>query len=134
MAAIVLAAVLMPMRAITNISILTFSVTGRGPAIAAQMAIQSLVVFLSTLAALFEFTMGGSRFSLARSVASSPQCALVSSRWDVATYCHFHHATGSAAPPSARRPRQRLGWWMGRAVLVKMRYSRAQSVCTPLAF
>src|SRR5262249_18045163 len=59
MAAIVLAAVLMPMRAVTNISILIFSVTGRGTAIAAQMAIQSLVVFLSTLAALFEFTMGG---------------------------------------------------------------------------
>jgi hypothetical protein len=49
----------MPIRAITNISILTFSVTGRGPVIAAQMAIQSLAVFLSTLAALFEFTMGG---------------------------------------------------------------------------
>src|SRR5215469_1540124 len=59
LAAIVLTAVLMPMRAVTNISILTFSVTGRGPAIAAQMALQSLVVFLSTLAALFEFTKGG---------------------------------------------------------------------------
>jgi O-antigen/teichoic acid export membrane protein len=57
--AIVLTAVLMPMRAVTNISILIFSVTGRGPAIAAQMAIQSLIVFLSTLAALFKFTMGG---------------------------------------------------------------------------
>jgi O-antigen/teichoic acid export membrane protein len=59
LAAIVLTAILMPMRAITNISVLIFSVTDRGPAIAAQMAIQSLVVFLSTLAALFEFTMGG---------------------------------------------------------------------------
>jgi len=59
LAAIILTAVMMPVRAITNISILTFSVTGRGPVIAAQMAIQSLVAFLSTLAALFEFTMGG---------------------------------------------------------------------------
>src|SRR5215471_1601976 len=59
LAAIVLTAVLMPIRVITNISILIFSVTGRGPAIAAQMAIQSLVVFLSTLAALFEFKMEG---------------------------------------------------------------------------
>jgi O-antigen/teichoic acid export membrane protein len=54
-AAIVLSAVLMPLRAITNISIMIFSVTGRGFAIAAQIAIQSLVVFLTTLAALFEF-------------------------------------------------------------------------------
>ena len=59
LAAIVLTAVLMPLRAITNISVLIFSVTGRGPAIAAQMAIQSLVVFLSTLAALFAFAMEG---------------------------------------------------------------------------
>jgi hypothetical protein len=46
-------------RAITNISIMVFSVTDRGLAIAAQLAIQSLVTFLSTLAALFEFEMGG---------------------------------------------------------------------------
>ncbi len=59
LAAIVLSAVLMPMRAITNISGMIFSVTGRGFAIAAQVAIQSLVAFLSTLIALFEFTMGG---------------------------------------------------------------------------
>jgi hypothetical protein len=59
LAAIVLTAVLMPIRAITNISILIFSVTGRGPAIAGQMAIQSLVMFLCTLVALFEATMGG---------------------------------------------------------------------------
>ncbi len=59
LAAIALSAVLMPMRAITNISILIFSVTGRGPAIAAQMAVQSLVAFLSTLISLLEFRMGG---------------------------------------------------------------------------
>jgi O-antigen/teichoic acid export membrane protein len=59
LAAVLLSAVLMPIRAITNISVIIFSVTGRGPAIAAQMAIQSLLAFLSTLVALFEFTMGG---------------------------------------------------------------------------
>src|SRR6516225_843972 len=46
-------------RAITNISVMIFSVTGRGLAIAAQLTIQSLVTFLSTIAALFEFEMGG---------------------------------------------------------------------------
>ena len=59
LAAIALSAVLMPMRAISNISVMVFSVTGRGVTIAAQMAIQSIVVFLSTLTALFEFSMGG---------------------------------------------------------------------------
>ena len=47
------------MRVITNISGMIFSVTGRALAIAAQVAMQSLVMFLSTLAALFEFNMGG---------------------------------------------------------------------------
>ena len=59
LAAIALSAALMPMRAITNISVAIFSVTGRGLAIAAQMAIQAIVVFFSTLAALFVFAMGG---------------------------------------------------------------------------
>src|SRR5262245_22372487 len=58
LAAIALSVVLMPMRAITNISVMIFSVTDRGLAIAAQLAIQSLVTFLSTLVALFEFEMG----------------------------------------------------------------------------
>src|SRR5215471_2996466 len=58
-AVIVLSVALMPIRAITNISVMIFSVTGRGLAIAAQLAIQSLVTFLSTVAALFEFEMGG---------------------------------------------------------------------------
>src|SRR5262249_33378116 len=49
---------LMPMRAITNISVMIFSVTDRALAIAAQLAVQSLVTFLSTLVALFEFEMG----------------------------------------------------------------------------
>ncbi len=51
-AAIVLSVALMPMRAITNISVMIFSVTDRGLAIAAQLAIQSFVTFLSTLVAL----------------------------------------------------------------------------------
>jgi O-antigen/teichoic acid export membrane protein len=58
-AAIVLSVALMPIRAITNISVMIFSVTDRGLAIAAQLAIQSFVTFLSTLVALFEFKMGG---------------------------------------------------------------------------
>jgi len=57
-AAIVLSLALMPIRAITNICVMIFSVTDRGLAIAAQLAIQSLVTFLSTLVALFEFEMG----------------------------------------------------------------------------
>src|SRR5215472_13635859 len=57
-AVIVLSVALMPIRAITNISVMIFSVTGRGVAIAAQLTIQSLVTFLSTLVALFEFEMG----------------------------------------------------------------------------
>jgi O-antigen/teichoic acid export membrane protein len=57
--AILLSAVLMPIRAITNITVLIFSVTGCGPALAAQLAIQSLVAFLSTLVALFGLRMGG---------------------------------------------------------------------------
>jgi len=59
LAAIALSVALMPIRAITNISVMIFSVTGRGLAIAAQLAIQSLVTFLSTIVALFEFEMGG---------------------------------------------------------------------------
>jgi O-antigen/teichoic acid export membrane protein len=55
---VTLSVALMPIRAITNISVMIFSVTGRGLAIAAQLAIQSLVTFLSTLVALFEFEMG----------------------------------------------------------------------------
>ena len=57
--AIILSAILMPMKVITNISVMIFSATGRGPAIAAQMAAQSLVAFISTLVALFELGMGG---------------------------------------------------------------------------
>ena len=58
LAAVALSIALMPMRAITNISVMIFSVTDRGLAIAAQLAIQSLVTFVSTLVALFEFEMG----------------------------------------------------------------------------
>jgi hypothetical protein len=47
------------MRCITNISVVSLSVTDRGAAIAAQMAIQAIVAFFSTLAALFAFAMGG---------------------------------------------------------------------------
>jgi O-antigen/teichoic acid export membrane protein len=59
LAAVVLSLALMPLRAITNICVMIFSVTDRGLVIAAQLAIQSLVAFLSTLIALFEFEMGG---------------------------------------------------------------------------
>jgi O-antigen/teichoic acid export membrane protein len=59
LAAIALSAALMPMRAITNISVGIFSVTGRSLAIAAQIVIQAVVVFVSTLAALFIFSMEG---------------------------------------------------------------------------
>jgi O-antigen/teichoic acid export membrane protein len=59
LAAIILAAILIPLRTITNLCVTIFSVTGRGPAIAAQIAIQSLVVFSSTLVSLFGFRMGG---------------------------------------------------------------------------
>jgi O-antigen/teichoic acid export membrane protein len=57
-AAVALSVALMPIRAITNISGMIFSVTDRGLAIAAQLAVQSLATFLSTLIALFEFEMG----------------------------------------------------------------------------
>jgi O-antigen/teichoic acid export membrane protein len=59
LAAIVLSATLMPLRAITNISITVFSVSGRASAIAIQMAIQSLIMFLTTLISLFGFSSGG---------------------------------------------------------------------------
>jgi O-antigen/teichoic acid export membrane protein len=58
-AAIILSAVLIPTRAITNICTTIFSAAGRGPTIAAQMAVQSLVVFLSTLVSLLVCRMGG---------------------------------------------------------------------------
>jgi O-antigen/teichoic acid export membrane protein len=56
---VVLTAVLMPLRTITNISVIIFSVSDRGTIIAAQMAIQSAVMFISTLVSLFEFRLGG---------------------------------------------------------------------------
>ena len=59
LATVALSAALMPMRVITNIAGMIFSVTGRGLVIAAQVAIQSLVMFLITLSALFNFKMGG---------------------------------------------------------------------------
>jgi hypothetical protein len=58
LAPVALSVALMPLRAITNIAVMIFSVTDRGLAIAAQLAIQSLETFLSTLIALFEFEMG----------------------------------------------------------------------------
>jgi len=58
LSALALSVALMPMRAVTNISVMIFSVTDRGLTIAAQLAIQSLAMFLSTLVALFEFEMG----------------------------------------------------------------------------
>lgn len=59
LATIVLTAALMPMRAVTGISIMIFSVTGRSHAIAAQMVSQAILVFIGTLVALFGFAMEG---------------------------------------------------------------------------
>ena len=128
-AAIVLSVALMPIRAITNISVMIFSVTGRGLAIAAQLTIQSLVTFLSTIAALFEFEMGGTSLFIGASADSSPHWASVSSPSDVTTYCHCRPATGSAAPLATRRLQQRPESWTGSAALVRMHYSQAQSIC-----
>lgn len=53
------AAIIIPMRAVTMLSITVFSVTGRSNAIAAQMASQAVFVFVGTLVALFGFSLGG---------------------------------------------------------------------------
>lgn len=54
-----LAAAIIPMRSITSIAVIAFSTTGRGYAIALQMAVQALVVFVTTLVALFVFSLAG---------------------------------------------------------------------------
>ena len=56
---IAITAAIIPMRAVTSISVTVFSVTGRSGAIAAQMTSQAVLVFLGTLVALFGFSMGG---------------------------------------------------------------------------
>jgi O-antigen/teichoic acid export membrane protein len=56
---IALTAIIIPMRAVTSISITMFSVTGRSLAIAAQMAGQAVLVFVGTLVALYGFSMEG---------------------------------------------------------------------------
>jgi O-antigen/teichoic acid export membrane protein len=56
---IAITAIIIPMRAVTSISVTVFSVTGRSLAIAVQMASQAVLVFLGTLVALFGFSMGG---------------------------------------------------------------------------
>src|SRR2546421_2444453 len=99
-AAIVLSVALMPIRAITNISVMIFSVTGRGLAIAAQLAIQSLVTFLSTIAALFEFEMGVTSLFIG---AFCGQFAALG--------VGLRRASGSAVPLATRRLRQRPGLW-----------------------
>jgi O-antigen/teichoic acid export membrane protein len=48
-----------PLRTITTISVIAFSVTERSGAIAAQMATQAALVFIGTLVALFIFSMDG---------------------------------------------------------------------------
>src|SRR5262249_38726635 len=58
LAPLALSGALAPMRAITYSSVMIFSVTDRGHTIPAQLAIQSLAMFLGTLVALFEFEMG----------------------------------------------------------------------------
>jgi len=54
-----LAAAIIPMRSITSIAVIAFSTTGRGYAIALQMAVQASVVFATTLIALFVLSMEG---------------------------------------------------------------------------
>lgn len=56
---VALTAIIIPMRAITGVSVTVFSVTGRSGVIAAQMAAQAVLVFAGTLTALFGFSMGG---------------------------------------------------------------------------
>lgn len=56
---IILTAVLMPIRVVTNVALVSFSTAGRSGAIAAQMALQAPVVFATTLIALFGFELGG---------------------------------------------------------------------------
>lgn len=58
LAAVLLAAAVMPARAVTSVAVSVFSVTGRGVAIAAQMVAQSVTLFLTTLIALFVFALG----------------------------------------------------------------------------
>ncbi|MBS0245107.1 MAG: hypothetical protein JSR61_00690 [Proteobacteria bacterium] len=52
-------AALMPMRTVTSIAVITFSTTGRSGAIALQMVVQSIFVFIATLIALFWLSLGG---------------------------------------------------------------------------
>jgi O-antigen/teichoic acid export membrane protein len=56
---ITITAVLMPLRALTAIAMMSFTVTGRSFIIAVLVACQSVVIFCSTLIALFGFSMAG---------------------------------------------------------------------------
>jgi O-antigen/teichoic acid export membrane protein len=56
---IAMTAILMPLRVLTTISNMSFSVTGRSSAIALQIVCQAAAVFGGTLIALFGFSMGG---------------------------------------------------------------------------
>jgi len=56
---ILITAILMPLRVLTSISNMSFSVTGRTSAIAIQIVCQAAVVFGGTLIPLFGFEMGG---------------------------------------------------------------------------
>ena len=127
LAAIALAVALMPMRAITNISVMIFSVTDRGLAIAAQLAIQSLVTFLSTLVALFELEMG------VTSLFIGAFCGQFAALSVGLVALGRHHLSSSpsrdwlcraagTSPTTAAS-----GSSTGPAGLVKMRYSQAQS-------
>src|SRR5262249_17312845 len=133
LAAVALSVALMPIRAITNISVMIFSVTDRALAIAAQLAVQSLVTFLSTLVALFEFEMEVTSLFIG---AFCGQFAALGVGLVALGRRHVSssHASGSVAPPAPRRLRQRPGSSTGPAGLVKMRYSQARSVCMRLAF
>ncbi len=52
-------AILMPLRALTTVAMISFSVVGRTEVIAAMITCQAAVVALSVLVALFGFSLGG---------------------------------------------------------------------------
>src|SRR5262249_1218366 len=107
-------------------------VTDRALAIAAQLAVQSLVTFLSTLVALFEFEME------VTSLFIGAFCEFAALGVGLVALGRRHvsssHASGSVAPPAPPRLRQGPGSSTGPAGLVKMRSSQARSVCMRLAF
>ena len=69
------------------------------------MAIQSLVVFVSTLAALSAFRMEGASLLIGALCGQFAAFVhLASLRWDINTFCHFRHVTGLPARCDQRAP------------------------------